>query len=204
MKRLITTSCLIALLLACAPMMNTRAEIEHQYASLREVKLKLKDFTYPTLDGREINLRAAAQGKRLVLVHYFAAWCHNSNYDVVTINKLYEQYKQQGFAVVGVCEYSSAEELQSFIEKNKPAYPVCVEGSDKTPYNDSTHYRYRKQLDDGRKFGTPFNVMIRAAETEPKGDTFAKRVHAAAGELIEEEVEKFIKQELQSDANLKQ
>lgn len=203
MKRLITTSCLIALLLACAPAMGLRAENEHQYASLREAKLKLKDFTYPTLDGREINLREAARGKRLVLVHYFAAWCHNSNYDVVTINKLYERYKQQGFEVVGVCEYSSAEELQSFIEKNKPTYPICVEGSDKTPYNDSTHYRYRKQLDDARKFGTPFNVMIRAAEMEPKGDTVAKRVNAAAGELIQEEVEKFIKQELQSDANLK-
>lgn len=204
MRMLVKTGCLFALLLACAPVAGTRAEIEHQYAPLREVKLKLRDFTFPMLNGRTINLREAARGSRLLLVHYFAAWCHNSTYDVVTINKLYERYRRQGFEVIGVCEYSSADELQSFIEKNKPVYPICVEGSDKTPYRDSTHYRYRKQLDDARKFGTPFNLMVRAAEFEPKGDTFARRVYAAAGELIEEEAEKFIRQELQTDANLKQ
>jgi hypothetical protein len=200
MKLLARTSCLLALWLACPPAPATRAEIEHQRAPLREVKLKLKDFSFPTLDGRTINLRAASQGQRVVLVHYFAAWCHNSNYDVVTINKLYERYKSQGFEVVGVCEYSSAEELRAFVEKHRPAYPVCVEGSDRTGRKDSTHYDYRRKADDRRKFGTPFNVMVRAADIEPHGETLAKRVHAAAGELIEEDAEKFIREQLRLGA----
>lgn len=200
MKLLAKTSCLLALWLACLPTPAPRAEIEHQRAPLREVKLKLKDFSFPTLDGRTLNLRAASQGKRLVLVHYFAAWCHNSNYDVVTINKLYERYRGQGFEVIGVSEYSSAEELRAFVEKHRPAYPVCVEGSDRTGRKDSTHYDYRRKADDRRKFGTPFNVMIRAADIELQGDTIARRVYAAAGELIEEDAEKFIREQLQLEA----
>jgi peroxiredoxin len=201
MKIFARTTCLLALWLAAAPLAGMRAEIEHQYAPLREVKLKLKDFTFPTLDGRAINLRDAANGKRLVLVHYFAAWCHNSNYDVVTINKLYARYKSEGFEVVGVCEYSSADELRAFVEQHRPAYPVCVEGSDKADRAKSTHHKYRREADDKRKWGTPFNVMVRAEDINPEGDTFAKRVHAAAGELIEEDAEKFIKQYLRGGAS---
>ncbi|HYE75748.1 MAG TPA: TlpA disulfide reductase family protein [Blastocatellia bacterium] len=186
------------------PLTAIHAEIEHQYASLKETKLKLKDFSFPMLDGQPINLRTATHNKRLVLVHYFAAWCHNSNYDVVTINKLYRQYKDQGFEVIGVCEYSSAQELREFIAEHKPAYPICIEGDDKTARTASTHYDYRRKAKDERKYGTPFNILIRAANIEAKGDTFAKLVYTAAGELIEEEAEKFIKQELQADTNLKQ
>lgn len=195
---------MLILCLGLLPLTATHAEIEHQYASLKETKLKLKDFAFPTLDGQTIHLRTASQGKRLVLVHYFAAWCHNSKYDVVTINRLYEQYKDQGFEVIGVCEYSSAQELRDFVEQHKPAYPICLEGDEKTARTASTHYDYRRKAKDDRKYGTPFNVMIRAANIEAKGETFAKLVYTAAGELIQEEAEKFIKQELQSDANLKQ
>src|SRR5689334_25427593 len=95
-----------------APAQNDR---DHYYVPLREVEMDIKDFNFATLDGKTIKLSDAVKGKKLVLVHYFAAWCHNSNYDVVTMKELYEKYKDRGFLVIGVCEYSRPEELREFI-----------------------------------------------------------------------------------------
>src|SRR5262249_17350273 len=59
-------------------------EDSHQYAHLREAQVEIKDFSFPAADDGKINLREMARGKKLVLIHYFAAWCHNSNFDVAT------------------------------------------------------------------------------------------------------------------------
>jgi len=175
----------------------TGAEVEHQYGPLREAKLEVKDFSFPTLEGTTLNLREAARGKRLVMVTYFATWCHNSNYDVETINDLYLKYREQGLAVLGVCEYSSPEELRHFIEQHKPAYPICYESTDQIKdRNATTHQRYRKQVDDKRKWGTPFSIVIGAPDIDEHGETIAKRVRVAAGELVKAEVEEFIRQQL--------
>jgi len=202
MKRERRTICLLAASLAPLVALSFsphkgEAEVEHQYAPLREVKLELKDFSFSTLEGATLNLREAARGKRLILVTYFAAWCHNSNYDVETINELYTKYREPGLAVVGVCEYSSPEELRGFIERHKPTYPICLEGGDQIKDRSATtHYHYRKQAGDQRRWGTPFSILISADEMREQGETITKRAHAAAGELIKAEAEEFIRQQL--------
>lgn len=180
----------------CSPQASA-VEIEHQYAPLREAKLEFKDFSFPTLDGATLNLREQASGQRLMLVTYFATWCYNSNYDVEVINELYAKYHEQGLAVVGVCEYSSAADLRAFIERHRPAYPICLEAiGEIKDRSATTHHRYRKQVGDQRKWGTPFSVVITAEEIKAQGATFAKRPYVAAGELIKAEFEHFIQQEL--------
>ncbi|MDX2029738.1 MAG: TlpA disulfide reductase family protein [Blastocatellia bacterium] len=166
----------------------------HHYVPLRDVEMEFKDFTFRTLDGGTLNLREAAKGKRLVLVHYFAAWCHNSNFDVTTVNQLYNRYRDQGLLVIGVCEYSKNEELREFIARHKPDYPICIEGDDKKKdRTGTTHYAYRRQIDDQRLWGTPLNVFL-TEELRREGDVAATRVRAAPGEMIRTEVEDLIQQ----------
>ncbi len=170
---------------------------EHDYAPLREVEMEIKDFTFPTLEGGSSNLREAASGKKLVLVHYFAAWCHNSNYDVVTLTELYNKYRDQGFLVIGVCEYSSRGELRDFVKKHKPTYPICIEGDGKKKdRTGTTHFKYRSQVDDKRVWGTPLNVLISAGEVQKEGEVVARRVHIAPGEVIKTEIEEIIRRHL--------
>jgi len=172
-------------------------KIEHQYGPLHKAKVEVKDFSFLRLEGRPLSLREVAQGGRVVLITYFAAWCHNSNYDVETINELYAKYKDQGFAVIGVCEYSDAEELKRFVAEHKPTYPICLEGGHDTPREETSHFKYRRKTGDLRQWGTPFNLLVRAEDIKTKGDTFTKNVHAAAGELIKAEAEEFIRKQLQ-------
>lgn len=168
----------------------------HEYAPLHEAVLEIKDFSFKTLDDKSLNLRAAAQGKQLVLVHYFAAWCHNSNYDVETINELYRKYKDSGLQVIGVCEYSKPEELRNFIKQHNPEYPICLESEKTKDRLKTTHYNYRTAAQDPRLWGTPFNLMLQTSDFSASGEVVARRAQVAFGELMKPEVEALIKQEL--------
>ncbi len=185
---------LLLLLLLAIPAVAQRKDDDHghYYVPLREVEMEFRDFTFRTLDGGPLNLREAAKGKRLVLVHYFAAWCHNSNFDVATVNELYKRYREQGLLVIGVCEYSKNDELREFIARHKPEYPICIEGDEKRKDRTGTsHYAYRKQLDDQRLWGTPLNILL-TEELRTEGEIAAMRVRAAPGEMIPTEIDDLI------------
>lgn len=170
---------------------------EHEYAPLREAGFELLDFTLPTVEGKMLRLGDLARGKKLVLVHFFATFCHNSNYDVVTINELYRQYQDQGLAVIGVCEYSSADQLKEFMARHQPLYPIVMEGEGRRGDRLKTrHYRYRTMIGDTRGWGTPFNVVIEGEEIEPEGEVLARRLRIATGELIKTEMESLIRRKI--------
>lgn len=195
MKHTLHSLCLLLLMSLAIPILAQRKTDDdrgHYYVPLREIEMEFKDFTFRTLEGDALNLREAAKGKKLVLVHYFAAWCHNSNYDVTTVNQLYNRYRDQGLLVIGVCEYTKNDELREFIARHKPDYPICIEGDEKKKDRTGTsHYAYRKQAGDQRLWGTPLNIII-TDELRPEGDVAATRVRAAPGEMIQTEIEELI------------
>jgi peroxiredoxin len=197
---MLETICFLVALLVATPQASRPQNLEihsHAYAPLREVEFELKDFSFPTPKGEQIRLSEVVKGKKLVLVHYFAAWCHNSNYDVLTINELYNKYREQGLAVIGVCEYSTRGELKKFIEKHKPVYPICVEGEGKKrDRTGTTHFLYRQKTNDDRLWGTPLNILISADDVEDEGEIVARRARIAPGELVKSEIEHFIRGKL--------
>lgn len=193
----------IAVLLTCCLMTGAAqdrqqefsAEHSHDYAKLFQIDMAIDNFTFPLLDGGEVRLRDAVKGHKLILIHYFAAWCHNSNYDVVTINELYQKYRDAGLEVIAVCEYSSRDAIRKFVEKHKPAYKIAVEGKGKRNERaTSTHYKYRMKAADTRLWGTPLNILIDAKDINAQGDIVAGKARVANGELISSEVEELIKE----------
>jgi glutathione peroxidase-family protein len=184
-------------LLSCAAQAQTTLEAHsHEYAELQPAELEIKDLTFKTLDGKPLSLRELAAGHKLVLVHYFAAWCHNSNYDVETIKELYAKYKDQGFQVLAICEYSKPSELRDFIKKYQPAYPIVLESQKNKDREKTTHYAYRTSLQDKRLWGTPFNLLLNPADFRASGQIVATHAQVAFGELMKSEVEKYIRQQL--------
>lgn len=197
MKTKLKTCFLFYLLLGLSVAAVAQDDKGHYYVPLRDVEMEIKDFSFATLDGKTINLRETVKGQKLVLVHYFAAWCHNSNFDVKTMKELYDKYKDQGFMVIGVCEYSNEVELRGFIERHQPDYPICIEGDSKfKDRTGTTHYAYRSKLDDNRHWGTPLNVLIAAEDIQKKGEVVTKRVRIAPGEVIKSEFEELIQEKL--------
>lgn len=178
------------------PAAQSVPEDAHDYAPIREREIDYKNWTFKTAAGERINLRDWARGKRLVLVAYFAPWCRNSKLESPVVADLYNKYHAQGFDVIVVEEYGTAEELTEFTAAHPLPFPVVVESNSQDSRSKTTHYAYRQQANDTRKWGTPFNVFIDAASLKQRGDTLSQKVWAANGELVPAEAEAFVRERL--------
>lgn len=60
------------------------------------------DFDFTTSDGRATSLKAMVDSNRYVLVDFWASWCAPCRASLPGIKALYEDYRDRGFAVLGV------------------------------------------------------------------------------------------------------
>jgi thiol-disulfide isomerase/thioredoxin len=169
----------------------------HEYAPLQERELEYKDWTFNTYpEGRPVNLREWARGKRLVLVAYFAPWCGNWRMERPVLARLHEKYRAHGFDVIAVSNYGTPADLKKHFDPQPAAYTVVVESDAQDAREKTAHFDYRKRTGDTRKWGSPYNVFLAPARLRSEGDVLAERVWVVNGELIEAEVERFIREQL--------
>ncbi|HEX9929334.1 MAG TPA: TlpA disulfide reductase family protein [Pyrinomonadaceae bacterium] len=166
-------------------------------AHLERKDFEYKDWTLKNLrDNSEVNLRSFAKDKKLVLVVYFAAWCPNWHREMPLVKKLSEKYKDKGFEVVAVSEYASLEETKKHAADNNLNFPIVVESEKYEDRDKTTHYKYRQAVGDQRKWGSPWNLFLEPKEINKKGDVLGKKFGVVTGEMIETEVEAFIREKL--------
>ena len=169
----------------------------HEYAPLQERELDYKDWTFKTYpSGEAVNLREWARGKRLVLVAYFAPWCGNWRMERPVLARLHEKYRPHGFDVIAVSNYGTPDELKNHFDPRPATYTVVVESDAHDAREKTDHYKYRRRTGDTRKWGSPYNIFLAPARLKAGGDTLAERVWVVNGELIEAEVERFVREQL--------
>lgn len=197
MKKLITFA---ALLFVFLPLMVARAQGNHEYAPLEEKTINYKDWTFNSLaDGKPVNLRSFAQGKKLVLVVYFATWCPNWRNEAPIAAGLYEKYKAHGLEVIGVSEYATRADSLAFFGASGSPYMVVSESESREDRDKTSHYNYRQATGDKRRWGSPYNVFLEPAKLNKTGDVLVEKAWVVNGELIEADVEKFIRERLGLD-----
>lgn len=169
------------------------AQHGHEYSPLVEKTVNYENWDLPNLmtDEQE-DLRKLMAGKKLVMVVYFAPWCGNWKYEAPIAAKLYEKYKSQGFQVIGVSEYATRLDVRNYFGKDGPPYPVVVESESRQDRLETPHYRYRQLTGDKRTWGSPWNIFLEPAKVNAAGKLLAETAWVVNGELIEEEVDKFI------------
>jgi len=187
---------LILALLVLAPT-PALAQGGHEYSPLVEKTVNYKNWTLNDIkDDKPVDLRAAVQGKKLVMVVYFAPWCANWRHEAPVAARLYEKYKNQGFEVIGVSEYGSREDVRKFFGETGAPYTVVSESETREDREKTPHYGYRQLTGDTRKWGSPWNIFLEPALLAKTGDVLTEKAWVVNGELIEEEVDKFIAERL--------
>ena len=177
-------------LLVLVPM---AANAQHEYSPLVEKTVNYKNWNLVGLkDDKPVDLRELVQGKKLVMVVYFAPWCGNWRYEAPVAAKLYEKYKAQGFEVIGVSEYGSRDDVKAFFGAAGPPYPVVSESESRDDKQKTPHYGYRQLTGDPRNWGSPWNIFLEPAKLAKTGDVLTEKAWVVNGELIEADVDKFI------------
>jgi len=184
-----------------APSPSPLAQVGHEYSPLQEKTVNYKNWTLNDLkDNKPVDLRSLMQGKKLVMVVYFAPWCPNWRNEAPVAAKLYDKYKDQGFQVIGVGEYGLRDDVKNFFAPSGPPYPVVSESESREARDKTPHYGYRQLTGDTRKWGSPWNIFLDPAACAKDGDVLTEKAWVVNGELIEADVDKFIGEHLKPSA----
>ncbi len=83
------------------------------------------DFALPDLDGKTVKL-SDFKGK-VIILDFWATWCSPCVYEIPHFIELYEQYKENGFQMIGIAFQSgSASNIRQFVEKHGINYPILM------------------------------------------------------------------------------
>ena len=194
MKKLINLALFLSIALTTGVVF---AQDGHEYSPLQEKTVNYKNWTLNGLAENEpVDLRSLMQGKKLVMVVYFAPWCGNWRNEAPVATKLYEKYKDQGFQIIGVSEYGTRDEVKGYFGPSGPPFPIVSESETKDDREKTPHYGYRQLTGDTRKWGSPWNIFLNPAACANDGDVLTEKAWIVNGELIEADVDKFIGEHL--------
>lgn len=169
----------------------------NESAPLIQKDIAYKDWTYKNVQsGSDVSLRKFIQGKKLVMVVYFAPWCPNWKHDLPFVQSMYDKYKSKGFDVVAVGEYDPVESMKSHIAQYKLTFPVVWESDVRTAKQTTLHYEYRRSVGDTRNWGSPWYIFLETDELKRNGPVMTKKAAVVNGELIQSDIEKYIRQKL--------
>ncbi len=184
MKNVFNLSLLLTLCLAAGAAANAQAG--HEYSPLVEKTVNYKNWSLNSLaENKPIDLRSLMEGKKLVMVVYFAPWCGNWKNEAPIAAKLFDKYKDQGFQIIGVSEYGSRDDVKAFFGTTGPTYPIVSESESRDDRDKTPHYGYRQLTGDTRKWGSPWNIFLHPSACAKDGAVLTEKAWVANGELIE-------------------
>jgi thiol-disulfide isomerase/thioredoxin len=194
MKKLSFALSILALVISAGV---AHAQASHEYSPLVEKTVNYKNWKLPNItSAKDEDLRSLMAGKKLVMIVYFAPWCGNWRNEAPIAAKLYEKYKAQGFQVIGISEYANSADTMTFFGEKDPPYPVVSESLSRDDKQKTAHYAYRQLTGDTRNWGSPWNIFLEPDKVNKTGEVLAEKAFVVNGELIEDEVDKFIASKL--------
>lgn len=87
------------------------------------------DFTLQTPEGKTFTL-SELRGQA-VLVNLWATWCPPCRAEMPAMQKMYDEYKEQGFVVLAVnmTYQDTPSAVVPFVQEHKLTFPILIEGT---------------------------------------------------------------------------
>lgn len=170
---------------------------QNEQAPIVEKEISYKNWNYKSVrTGEETDLRDISEGKKLVIVVYYAPWCPNWKYDAPMLQRFYDKYKGSGLEIVGVGEYDPVTVMKTNLDALKVTFPVVYESENRSEKQKTLHYEYRKATGDARGWGSPWYIFLEPATFDKTSSVLTKKTSVINGEMIQAEGEKFIREKL--------
>ena len=84
---------------------------------------KVPEFTVKDRNGNDITLSNLRQGKKYLLIDFWASWCNPCRKEIPNLKKLYAQYSEKGFEIVSISIDKKKEDWEKALKEEQLAWP---------------------------------------------------------------------------------
>jgi cytochrome c biogenesis protein CcmG/thiol:disulfide interchange protein DsbE len=78
-------------------------------------------------DSKGVAVRLSDYKGRVVLLNFWATWCHGCVLEIPWFVKFQEKYKDKGLSVIGVSMDQEWKPVKAFVEEKKVNYPIVID-----------------------------------------------------------------------------
>jgi peroxiredoxin len=107
---------------------------------LPEVGNKAPSFTLKDIDGNSVSLSDFPD--RVVILDFWATWCHACKESSQELDRLYRKYKERGVIILGISidrGDDAIEKVRFFAERYKLSYPMLMDEQEVNKKYQVTH-----------------------------------------------------------------
>lgn len=88
-----------------------------------EVGSAVAEFTVKDNDGKEVTLASLREGKKYVLIDFWASWCNPCRKEIPNLKNLYKLYGDKGFQIVSISIDKKKAEWEKALEEEQLPWP---------------------------------------------------------------------------------
>lgn len=88
-----------------------------------EVGSAIAEFTVKDNDGKEVTLASLREGKKYVLIDFWASWCNPCRKEIPNLKNLYKLYGDKGFQIVSISIDKKKAEWEKALEEEQLPWP---------------------------------------------------------------------------------
>ena len=90
---------------------------------------KVPDFTVKDASGKEYSLAQLSEGKKYILIDFWASWCAPCRREIPNLRNLYAKYGSRGFQIISISRDKNAEDWKKAIEEEQLIWPNFLDES---------------------------------------------------------------------------
>lgn len=91
---------------------------------------KVPEFTVTDKTGKSITLAELCQGKKYILIDFWASWCNPCRKEIPNLKKLYKEYADKGFQIISISIDKKKEDWEKALKEENLEWPNFLDNGD--------------------------------------------------------------------------
>ena len=91
---------------------------------------KVPEFTVTDNNGKSVTLAELCQGKKYILIDFWASWCNPCRKEIPNLKKLYKEYADKGFQIISISIDKKKADWEKALKEENLEWPNFLDNGD--------------------------------------------------------------------------
>ena len=91
---------------------------------------KVPEFTVTDNNGKSVTLAELCQGKKYILIEFWASWCNPCRKEIPNLKKIYKEYADKGFQIISISIDKKKADWEKALKEENLEWPNFLDNGD--------------------------------------------------------------------------